>query len=421
VQAVEWIRSQLEGFDWTQKGQAFGEVTHSIHKYPAKLIPQIPGLFISKFCKTGDTVLDPYCGSGTTLLEAKRRGVNSIGFDLNPLALFISEMKTKSIKITEVKIEIKRFKRSDFSTPEKEEYILDLPQKEAEKYFPPRTVLQINHFLHLINEFRASKDTISILRLALSDILRYVSFTRMGDFKIYMIPKEERDNWEIKDIVGEFKNRIDDIFEQLSTLKRETFRKVPDSYATAIEYDSSSNNPLPKDLVGIDKVKMVVTSPPYGDSRTTVAYGEFSWFSNRILQLYSKVKQGTMDKELMGGRKIKTKVKDLGELPNVLKEIHRKRRVEVEAFFHEYQKSMSKVTEILQPGGICCYVVANRNVDGQVIPMDEFTKLYFEDCGLVHVGTYTRDITRKRLARRNNKTDLMNKEIIVVMYKPLSP
>ena len=74
---VEEIRATLRDFDWTQKGHAFGEVTHSIHKYPAKLIPQIPHLFISKFCKDGDTVLDPYCGSGTTLLEAKRRGINS--------------------------------------------------------------------------------------------------------------------------------------------------------------------------------------------------------------------------------------------------------------------------------------------------------------------------------------------------------
>ena len=79
---------------------------------------------------------------------------------------------------------------------------------------------------------------------------------------------------------------------------------------------------------------------------------------------------------------------------------------------------MNTISKILLPGGICCYVVANRNVDGQVIPMDEFTKKYFEDCGLIHVGTYTRDIIGKTLARRNNKTDLMNKEIIVVMYKP---
>lgn len=417
---VQEIREALEGFDWTQKGHAFGEVTHSIHKYPAKLIPQIPGLFISKFCEPRDTVLDPYCGSGTTLLEAKRRGINSIGFDLNPLALFISRMKTKSIMITEVKAEIKRFKKSDFSIPEKQKYILDIPQKEAEKYFPESTVLQINHFLHLIDEFGASDDTISILKLALSDILRYVSFTRMGDFKIYMIPKEERDNFE-EDAEKHFKDRIDDIFEQLSALRREIFRKFPDSHASVIPYDSSSNNPLPEDLVGIDNVKLVVTSPPYGDSRTTVAYGEFSWFSNRILRFYSKVKQGTMDKELMGGRKIPTRLRRLGDLPNVLKKIHKKRRIEVKSFFHEYQKSMKMVSNILQPGGICCYVVANRNVDGQVIPMDEFTRLYFEDCGLVHVDTYTRDITRKRLARRNNKTDLMNKEIIVVMYKPLSP
>lgn len=420
MQKVEWIRSQLEDFDWTQKGHAFGEVTHSIHKYPAKLIPQIPHLFISKFCKDGDTVLDPYCGSGTTLLEAKRRGINSIGFDLNPLAIFISEMKTKSIKITEVNAEIKRFKKSNFSVPENQKYILDLPEKEAKKYFPPRTVWQINHFLHMINEFEATDDTILILKLALSDILRYVSFTRMGDFKIYMIPKEERGEWEA-DAEEVFKNRITDIFDQFCSLKREIYGKVSDSIATVVKYDSSSDDPLPQGLVGIDNVSLVVTSPPYGDSRTTVAYGEFSWFSNRILQLYSKVKQGTMDKELMGGRKNKGSVKNLGELPTVLKNINRKRRIQVEAFFHEYQKSMKKVTEILQPGGICCYVVANRNVDGQVIPMDEFTKLFFEDCGLVHVETYTRDITRKRLARRNNKTDLMNKEIIVVMYKPESP
>ena len=289
-----------------------------------------------KICETGDTVLDPYCGSGTTLLEAKRRGINSIGFDLNPLALFISRMKTKSIKITEVKAEIKRFKNSDFSIPEKEEYILDLPKKEAKKYFPESTVDQINHFLHLIHEFGASDDTILILKLALSDILRYVSFTRMGDFKIYMIPKGDRDDFE-EDAEKHFKDRIDDIFEQLSALRKEIFRKVPDSHATVIQYDSSSKNPYLKLLVLIKSI-LVVTSPPYGDSRTTVAYGEFSWFSNRILQLYKNVKQGTVDKELMGGRNISTRVRNLGDLPNVLKKIHRKRRMEVRSFFHEYQK-----------------------------------------------------------------------------------
>ena len=79
---------------------------------------------------------------------------------------------------------------------------------------------------------------------------------------------------------------------------------------------------------------------------------------------------------------------------------------------------MEKVAKVLQPGGICCYVVANRNVDGQTIPMDEFTQLYFEHCGLLHVETYTRNIHNKTLAKKNNKTSLMNKEIIVVMYKP---
>ena len=158
--------------------------------------------------------------------------------------------------------------------------------KRSQKVFSTSNCFADQPFLHLINEFGASDDTILILRLALSDILRYVSFTRMGDFKIYMIPKEERDDFEV-DAEKHFKDRIDDIFEQLCA-KRNLWKSYLIAFATVVKYDSSSNNPLPEGLVGIDNVSLVVTSPPYGDSRTTVAYGEFSWFSNRILQLYSK-------------------------------------------------------------------------------------------------------------------------------------
>ena len=413
---VQEIRKALEGFDWTQHGPAFQEVTHSIHKYPAKLIPQIPSLFISKFCEPGDTVLDPYCGSGTTLLEAKRQGYNSIGFDLNPLARFISEMKTRGLKITVTKKEIAKFKKGDFNWKENKNYTLDLPFEEIKKYFPLDTIWQINHYLQMINNCEISNQTKDILKLAISDILRKVSFTRLGDFKIYMIPKTERKNFYI-DPKKEFLEKIDSIIEKMTELRKETYPNVRVAEVSIFDYNSSSKDPMPSKVTN-ERIKLVMTSPPYGDSRTTVAYGEFSWFSNRLLKLYPDVKQGIVDKELMGGRNRNTRLRKIGSLHSVLKKINRKRRKEVASFFYEYQLSINNISKILLPGGICCYVVANRNVDGQVIPMDEFTKNYFEECGLVHVGTYTRDIIGKTLARRNNKTDLMNKEIIVVMYKP---
>ncbi len=58
-------------------------MTHSIHPYPAKFIPQIPSRIIDECSNERHTVLDPFCGSGTTLLEARRKGRDSIGFDIN--------------------------------------------------------------------------------------------------------------------------------------------------------------------------------------------------------------------------------------------------------------------------------------------------------------------------------------------------
>ena len=52
--------------------------SHYIHTYPAKLIPAIPRFFINAFTKPGDTVLDPFCGSGTTCLATSRGIKNCI-------------------------------------------------------------------------------------------------------------------------------------------------------------------------------------------------------------------------------------------------------------------------------------------------------------------------------------------------------
>ena len=68
--------------------------THNFHPYPAKFIPQIPLEIIDKLTKKNDWILDPFCGCGTTLVEAKLHGRNSIGVDLNPLSTLISKVKT---------------------------------------------------------------------------------------------------------------------------------------------------------------------------------------------------------------------------------------------------------------------------------------------------------------------------------------
>src|SRR5208283_4733824 len=77
--------------------------THLLHPYPAKLLPQIPYSFLRSSLVSGglpQTIVDPFCGSGTVLLEAALFGHRAIGADTNPLARLVSKVKTTPVSDT---------------------------------------------------------------------------------------------------------------------------------------------------------------------------------------------------------------------------------------------------------------------------------------------------------------------------------
>jgi DNA modification methylase len=94
--------ARLEKIDWDFANVNTGYLTHAIHPYPAKYIPQIPKALIRELASIGDVVLDPFCGSGTTLVEALRLECHAIGIDANPLACLISRAKTTLLNEEEV-------------------------------------------------------------------------------------------------------------------------------------------------------------------------------------------------------------------------------------------------------------------------------------------------------------------------------
>ncbi len=72
-------------------------LTHGLHPFPAKFIPHIPRILIAAYSRPGALVLDPMCGSGTTLLEALVQGRHAVGVDVNPVAVLVSRAKTTAL------------------------------------------------------------------------------------------------------------------------------------------------------------------------------------------------------------------------------------------------------------------------------------------------------------------------------------
>ena len=78
-------------------------LTHYFHPYAAKFNPRIPCTLLSEFSKPGQLILDPFAGSGTTLVEAMAHGCSAVGIDIHPLAALISRVKTSLLSQKDVK------------------------------------------------------------------------------------------------------------------------------------------------------------------------------------------------------------------------------------------------------------------------------------------------------------------------------
>lgn len=91
-----WL-GHMTAIDWDFADAKTNYLTHGLHPYPAKFIPQIPNALIQELSSVGDTVADIFCGSGTTLVEALILKRHVVGVDANPLAGLISRAKTTAI------------------------------------------------------------------------------------------------------------------------------------------------------------------------------------------------------------------------------------------------------------------------------------------------------------------------------------
>ncbi len=103
------IDKKYTDYSWDFRASNTKMFTHCYHSNPAMMIPQVAGRIIDKYGDKAELLFDPYCGTGTSFVEANLRNINSVGTDLNPLARLITTAKTSTPSIHELDLYLKEF------------------------------------------------------------------------------------------------------------------------------------------------------------------------------------------------------------------------------------------------------------------------------------------------------------------------
>jgi DNA modification methylase len=176
--------SELERVDWDFTGEPGTDGLAGFHWYPARFAEQIPSILIGYLSEPGETVLDPFCGAGTTLTEALRLNRRPMGIDLNPVAVLMTAAKLQDYgengagEFLQGVLESARqhaVRLETTSTEDARAAIQDAGRSdEILRWFNPKTVLEISA---LLTEIEQASDArfINLGRACISSILRACS------------------------------------------------------------------------------------------------------------------------------------------------------------------------------------------------------------------------------------------------------
>lgn len=406
---------------WDFKSEDTKIYTHCFHNYPAMMIPQVAARLIEKYGDGAKILFDPYCGSGTSLVEANLRNINAIGTDLNPLARLIAISKTTPIGLKILDLYLENFydKVFNYRFGNKLDFVGTISNfMNIDYWFSKDVQLQLSILKEYINKI----DDLAIqnfFKVAFSETVRESSWTKNSEFKLVRMSQEQINKFN-PDVFGIMEYKLlrnkKGLDSYLKNKKNGSKAKVY-SFNTVIE--------IPRNLLKENSVDLVVTSPPYGDSRTTVAYGQFSRLANQWLDIENASR---IDNELMGGKKSQSdyifEIEILDEAIEKIKKEDLKRSKDVISFYKDYENSISNVARIVKEKGYICYVVGNRTVKGINMPTDEITVNLFEKYNFKHVETIVRNIPNKKMPSKNSpsnvkgmKSSTMKNEFIVICQK----
>lgn len=380
----------LEAIDWAFTDADTTYLSHDIHPYPAKFIPQIPATVIRHLSERGDIVLDPFGGSGTTALEALRLGRRAVSLDANPLAELIGRVKTGRIQ-GKARAELRSLRAlitghldalpADDSAflAEYEEFVPDIPN--IEKWFPPSSRGE----LALIRAASSRLNGIArdIALLALSRIVVSASF-QDSETRYASRPR----HIPVGAVLRMYLAALDAVVRRVEGTSS-AIRYGVARFATA-DARSLRNGVLPD-----CSVDLVVTSPPYGNATDYHLYHRF-----RLYWL-------GFDPKALGRIEIGSHLR------------HQREGTGFEAYLAELEPCVEGIYRVLRPGCYAVIVLGDSVYDGA--KYDTATeisaiagKIGFDSCGIIERPIHE---TRRSFVAAGRRATT---EKLVVLRRPIN-
>ncbi len=438
------------------KNENMNEHINVIHLYPGILINPVIRNIIRIIKKHQDVknLLDPFMGSGTVLVEGILSGIDNIyGNDLNPLAYLISRVKTTKMHYSDIKLEtdnltsiilseynkyrniidnidshIRNIKGLDITAKHNwgcnaPEYIneylknhnsdLKIPDFTNIGYwFLPKVIIELQIIKNCIMKTE-NDNAINFFWLAYSETVRLVSNRRNEEYKMSRIPVEKLIEYS-PDTLNEFCNILNGNLEKMKTI----YENMDDDTLVKIYCEDT------KELESIpdNSIDLVITSPPYGDSHTTLAYGEFSRLSLQWLGLKNLPERNItdIDKNLLGGTKFKRGFinnlisKTLKNSLEIIIEQDTERAGDVYSFYLDLDRCIESITRKMRVNSYQCWAVENRNVKMVNLKTNKIIEELGKKYGLQHVYTISRETPNKTLPVFNTPNTLSSEKTAAI-------
>lgn len=373
-------------YDWSFKGEKSNYLTHDLHPYTAKFVPKLANVLIDFFTSEGDKIFDPFCGSGTALVEAFALNRDFIGSDISPLASLISRTKTTKLTTKQIK-EIKKIEeecrkeidflyRRGFQSRFNDNVYPNIPH--IEKWFNKIALAELSIIRDKIMRVK-DENTRNVLLTVFSSIITVVS-NQDSETRYTANPNKKIQKFSV---INRFSEKLSRTIEKMVLLNElETGSKgevIVDDARELSDVDSLS-------------IDFIVTSPPYLNAWDYNLYHRFRFYwLNFDVNKYRKNEIGAHLS-------------------------HSYSDSSPDRFFEDMRKALMQMHRVLRDGKFCCIVIGNSTVRGKKVNSVEKLIEIAETVGFSHVNTIERHIPQTRKTM-NSKIGRITKESLIILQK----